>query len=248
MSQFSEKNQENLAKIQENNVRMEELTASQTKTVKTVQEHYAKLSKTSEETKKRLNQVLVEQNHCKMDKECNVLDNPYHQEDIKPDALLKNKPRSPSQYQDGDNLTYSEKEALRNLPEDSSWPNFSGVGEYDSMELIDYIDRLFIDVPSIPDYWFTARLNIEFEGQASIWYTQMKEINGRRNWPWWKSQIINKDSNGTWIWQKAMSFEKDKYSVQKDPYEWCLRQSKRLRAIDPQMKISMTNHKLLKQM
>ncbi|MBW0558803.1 hypothetical protein O181_098518 [Austropuccinia psidii MF-1] len=41
-----------------------------------------------------------------------------------------------------------------------------------------------------------------------------------------------------------MSFENDKYSVDKDPYEWCLRQSKRLKAIDPQMR----NHKILTQM
>ncbi|MBW0471325.1 hypothetical protein O181_011040 [Austropuccinia psidii MF-1] len=45
-----------------------------------------------------------------------------------------------------------------------------------------------------------------------------------------------------------MSFEKDKYSVDKDPYEWCLRQSKRLKSIDPQMKIQIRNHKLLTQM
>ncbi|MBW0538905.1 hypothetical protein O181_078620 [Austropuccinia psidii MF-1] len=76
----------------------------------------------------------------------------------------------------------------------------------------------------------------------------MKEIHGRRNWPWWKSQIIQKYSNGTWIWKKTMSFENDKYSVDKDPYERCLRQLKRLKAIDPQMKIQMRNHKLLTQM
>ncbi|MBW0538639.1 hypothetical protein O181_078354 [Austropuccinia psidii MF-1] len=76
----------------------------------------------------------------------------------------------------------------------------------------------------------------------------MKEVHGRRNWPWWKSQIIQKNSNGTWMWQKTLSFENDKYSVDKDPYEWCLRQSKRLKLIDPQMKIQMRNHKLLKQM
>ncbi|MBW0578802.1 hypothetical protein O181_118517 [Austropuccinia psidii MF-1] len=76
----------------------------------------------------------------------------------------------------------------------------------------------------------------------------MKEIHGRRNWPWWKSQIIQKYSNGTWIWQKTMSFDNDKYSVDKDPYEWCLRQSKRLKAIDPQMNIQMRNHKLLTQL
>ncbi|MBW0505691.1 hypothetical protein O181_045406 [Austropuccinia psidii MF-1] len=77
------------------------------------------------------------------------------------------------------------------------------------MELIDYIYGLFIDVPSIPDYWINSRLNTEFKVHASIWYTEMKEIHGRRNWPWWKGQIIQKYSNGTWIWQKTMSFEND---------------------------------------
>ncbi|MBW0583883.1 hypothetical protein O181_123598 [Austropuccinia psidii MF-1] len=45
-----------------------------------------------------------------------------------------------------------------------------------------------------------------------------------------------------------MSFENDKYSVDKDPYEWCPRQSKRLKAINTQMNIHMSNHKLLTQM
>ncbi|MBW0488044.1 hypothetical protein O181_027759 [Austropuccinia psidii MF-1] len=177
-----------------------------------------------------------------------VMDNPCHEDDMKTDAKLIKKSRSLSQYQDGDDLSYSYKEALKQLPDASSWAGFSGTGEYDHMELIDYIDGLYIDVPSIPDYWITARLNIAFKGHASTWYTEMKEIHGRRNWPWWKSQIIQKYSNGTWIWQKTMSFENDKYSVEKDPYEWCLRQSIRLEAIDPQMNIKMRNHKLLTRM
>ncbi|MBW0502602.1 hypothetical protein O181_042317 [Austropuccinia psidii MF-1] len=74
------------------------------------------------------------------------LENPYHQEDIKPDPLLVNKERYPSQYQDGENMYYSEKEALKQLPEASSLPKFTGKGEYNHMGLIDYID-----VPSIPD-------------------------------------------------------------------------------------------------
>ncbi|MBW0524261.1 hypothetical protein O181_063976 [Austropuccinia psidii MF-1] len=45
-----------------------------------------------------------------------------------------------------------------------------------------------------------------------------------------------------------MSFENDKYSVDKDTYEWCLRQSKRLKAIDPQMNIQMRNQNILTQM
>ncbi|MBW0540374.1 hypothetical protein O181_080089 [Austropuccinia psidii MF-1] len=76
----------------------------------------------------------------------------------------------------------------------------------------------------------------------------MKEIHRRRNLPWWKSQIIQRYSNGTWIWQKTMLFDNDKYSVDKDPYEWCLRQSKRLKGIDPQMNLQMRNHKHLTQL
>ncbi|MBW0574578.1 hypothetical protein O181_114293 [Austropuccinia psidii MF-1] len=109
--------------------------------------------------------------------------------------MLVNKARSPSQYQDGDNISYFEKEALRQLPESSSWPRFSGTRKYDHMELIDYIYGLSIDVPSIPDYLITARMNTAFKGHASIWYTELKEIHGRRNCPWWKSQIIQKYSN-----------------------------------------------------
>ncbi|MBW0539783.1 hypothetical protein O181_079498 [Austropuccinia psidii MF-1] len=119
------------------------------------------------------------------------MENPYQ-----PDAMLMNKARSPSQYRDGYGMSYSEKEALKQRPEASSWPKFSGTGEYDHMELIQYIDGFCIDVASIPDYWITSRLNTEFKGHASIWYTKMKEIHGRRNWPWCKSQIIQKYSNG----------------------------------------------------
>ncbi|MBW0470679.1 hypothetical protein O181_010394 [Austropuccinia psidii MF-1] len=108
------------------------------------------------------------------------LDDPYHQEDIKPEALLENKAGSPSQFQDGNDMSYSEMEDLKQLPEAFSLPKSSGRGEYDHMELIDYIDGLFIDVQSIPNYWMTARLNTAFKGHASIWYTEMKKIHGGR--------------------------------------------------------------------
>ncbi|MBW0468669.1 hypothetical protein O181_008384 [Austropuccinia psidii MF-1] len=109
MSKFEELTQERFATIQGNNVTLGELKASQNKIFKALQESYAKLSKASEEANKRLNQVLEEQHHCKRDREClnldikkllnvfqnirlqpqgNVLDNSYHQGDIKPDSLL----------------------------------------------------------------------------------------------------------------------------------------------------------------
>ncbi|MBW0529974.1 hypothetical protein O181_069689 [Austropuccinia psidii MF-1] len=198
------------------------------KIVKILQEGHAKLSKASEETNKKLNIVFDKQHHRKRDRDClnqdinlmfnvyhnlnpqpqdHVMDNIYHQEDIKTDAMLVNKTKSLSQYRNGYNVSYSEMEALKQIPQASIWPKFSGTGEYDHMKLIDYIDGIFMDVPSIPDYWITVRLNTALKGHASIWYTEMKEIHGRRNWPLWKSQIIQKYSNDTWIWQKTMSLK-----------------------------------------
>ncbi|MBW0476218.1 hypothetical protein O181_015933 [Austropuccinia psidii MF-1] len=123
---------------------MKILTASMDKTVKTIQEGHSQLSRASEETNKTLNQVFEEQHHSKMERDCLVqginklfnlyhsmnpqpqvhfMDNPYHQEEFKPDATLLNKERSPSQYQDGDNMSYSDMESSKYLPEASSWPN-----------------------------------------------------------------------------------------------------------------------------
>ncbi|MBW0565890.1 hypothetical protein O181_105605 [Austropuccinia psidii MF-1] len=168
---------------------MKTLTAFINKIFKNLQDRNAQLREASEETNKRLNLVFEEEHHSKRDRDCldqdinklfsvyhgmkpqpqgHAIDNLYHPDDIKLDAMLVNKARSPSQYQDGNNMYYSEKEALKQLPEASSWPKFSGTGEYNHMELIDYIDELFIDVPSIQDYWITARLNTAFKVHASI--------------------------------------------------------------------------------
>ncbi|MBW0528124.1 hypothetical protein O181_067839 [Austropuccinia psidii MF-1] len=206
MSQYAEETQKQFSELEASCEGMKKLTASRDKIVKTLQGGHAQLGKASEETNKRLNLVFEEQDHSKRDRDFldkdikklfnvyhnmkpqpqgHVMDNPYHQYDMKIDSMLMNKARSSSQYQDGENMSYSEKEALKQLPEALSWPKFSGTGEYDHMELIDYIDGLFMDVPRITDYWITARLNTELKGHASIWYTEIKEIYGRRNWPWW---------------------------------------------------------------
>ncbi|MBW0531509.1 hypothetical protein O181_071224 [Austropuccinia psidii MF-1] len=117
---------------------MKTSTASMEKFVKNLQESQPQLSKASAETNKRINKVFKEQHHCKRDRDFMVqdlnklfnvyqnmkpqpqghfLDNPYQQEDIKTDFLLKNKARSLYQYQDGDDMSYSEKEALKQPPE-----------------------------------------------------------------------------------------------------------------------------------
>ncbi|MBW0493088.1 hypothetical protein O181_032803 [Austropuccinia psidii MF-1] len=146
MSQYAEKTQKQFSKLEASHERMKKLTAFMDKIVKTLQEGHAQLSKVSEEANKRLNIVFEEQHYRRRDRDCldqdinkllnvyhsmkpqpqgHVMDNPYHPDDIKPDAMLGNKERSPSQYQDGDNMSYSEKEALKQLPEASSWPKFT---------------------------------------------------------------------------------------------------------------------------
>ncbi|MBW0592350.1 hypothetical protein O181_132065 [Austropuccinia psidii MF-1] len=170
MCQYAEQSAKQFAKIEAGQERMKKTQAFLEQIVKNLKEGYAQLRKASEETNKRLNLVFEEQHHSKRDRDFlyqdinklfnvyhnlkpqpqgQVMANPYQPDDIKPDAMLMNKARSPSQYQDGDGMSYSEKKALKQLPEASSWPKFSGSGEYDHMELIDYIDGLFIDVPRI---------------------------------------------------------------------------------------------------
>ncbi|MBW0497700.1 hypothetical protein O181_037415, partial [Austropuccinia psidii MF-1] len=202
MSQCAEQTQKKFEELEASHERMKILTASMDKTARNLQEGHAQLIKASEETNKRLNLVFEEQHHRKRDRDCldqdinklfnvyhnmkpqpqgHVMDNPYHQDEIQPDYMLMNKERSPSQYQYGDNMSYSEKEALKQLPEASSWPKFSGTGEYDHMELIYYIDGLFIDVTSIPDYWITARLNTSFKGHANDNENTLQDLRKRSN-------------------------------------------------------------------
>ncbi|MBW0547478.1 hypothetical protein O181_087193 [Austropuccinia psidii MF-1] len=58
MSQFSDKTQKQFEELQASHERMQTLTPSMHKIVKTLQEGHAQLSKASEETNKRLNKVI----------------------------------------------------------------------------------------------------------------------------------------------------------------------------------------------
>ncbi|MBW0590264.1 hypothetical protein O181_129979 [Austropuccinia psidii MF-1] len=134
MSQYAEQSSNKFAEIKAGQERMRQTQVSLEQIVKNLQEGYSQLRKVSEETNKRLNIVFEEQHHRKRDRDCldqdinkvfnvyhslkpqpqgQVMENPYQPYDIKPDSILINKRRSPSQYQDGDGMLYSEKEALK---------------------------------------------------------------------------------------------------------------------------------------
>ncbi|MBW0534225.1 hypothetical protein O181_073940 [Austropuccinia psidii MF-1] len=117
MSQYAKQIQKQFSELEASYERMKILAASMDKILKNLQEGHSQLSKAPEETNKRLNIVIEEQHHIKRDRDCldqdinklfnvyhsikpqpqgHVKDNPYHQDDIKPDAMLINKARSPS--------------------------------------------------------------------------------------------------------------------------------------------------------
>ncbi|MBW0477284.1 hypothetical protein O181_016999 [Austropuccinia psidii MF-1] len=144
MCQYAEQTQKQLAELEASHDRMRILTVSMEKIIKNLQEGHAQLSKASEKTNKRLDLVFEEKHHSKRDRDGldqginklfnvyhnmnpklqgHVMDNPYHQDDIKPDSMLMNKERSPSQYQDGYNMSHSDKEALKQLPDTQAGPN-----------------------------------------------------------------------------------------------------------------------------
>ncbi|MBW0503421.1 hypothetical protein O181_043136 [Austropuccinia psidii MF-1] len=129
MSKFAFQTQEKLDELHKSNERLKDLTTLHEATIKAIQESCAKLCKASEETNKRLNQVFGEKYHCKRERDCmdqkinklsnfsqnmkpqlqgHALDKSYH-------FLLDNKPISLSKYQDRYNMTYSEKETLKQL-------------------------------------------------------------------------------------------------------------------------------------
>ncbi|MBW0540849.1 hypothetical protein O181_080564 [Austropuccinia psidii MF-1] len=70
MSQYAEKSAKKFSEIEGGQERMKKTQASLEQIVKNLQEGYAQLSKASEETNKRLNQVFEEQHHSTRDREC----------------------------------------------------------------------------------------------------------------------------------------------------------------------------------
>ncbi|MBW0569994.1 hypothetical protein O181_109709 [Austropuccinia psidii MF-1] len=141
MSQYPDQSAKQFAELEASHERMKKLTSSMDKMIQNLQEGHAQLRKASEETNNILNLVFEEQHHSRRDRDCldqdiNKFFNAYHslkpqpqgqvmKNPYQPDAMLMNKARSPSQYQDGDGMSYSKKEALKQLPEPSGWPKFS---------------------------------------------------------------------------------------------------------------------------
>ncbi|MBW0515243.1 hypothetical protein O181_054958 [Austropuccinia psidii MF-1] len=106
-------------------------------------------------------------------------------EETKQNAQLESRKRELSKCKDGDYMSYSEEDILKQFQYATVWTKLSSLGVYDYMELIYYINRILVDVPIISTYWITAILNTEFRGCGSIYFIKMKKPmeNRRENNP-----------------------------------------------------------------
>ncbi|MBW0554464.1 hypothetical protein O181_094179 [Austropuccinia psidii MF-1] len=97
---------------------------------------------------------------------------------------------------------------LKEVPKLKEWPNFSGEGEYDHMELI----------------------------RAHRWDIKLRQVHGSQSWTWWKTQIIKKWANDAWRFEVETAFESGKFNADKDKaLPWFCQQKDRLTALYPDM-------------
>ncbi|MBW0517967.1 hypothetical protein O181_057682 [Austropuccinia psidii MF-1] len=91
---------------------------------------------------------------------------------IKPKEEIKNPFISDLIHQDNNQVL------MKEAPQLTEWPKFTGKGEYDHMSLIKTIDMLQEDY-AIPDKLITAILHSLFEKSAKRWYYRIRKRNGK---------------------------------------------------------------------
>ena len=97
---------------------------------------------------------------------------------------------------------------------------FSGEGEYDHMECIDWVDRLKTDFHT-KDALVTSQLNIVLTGLARLWFVELRR-EGFRDWESWKEAMIERF--GTEMWRNYMqrAFDRDRFRpvTNTEPVQW----------------------------
>ncbi|MBW0564120.1 hypothetical protein O181_103835 [Austropuccinia psidii MF-1] len=89
------------------------------------------------------------------------------------------------------------QEILKEVPKLKEWPQLSGEGEYEHMELIRGIDMMKEDF-KLPEGLVTAIFNTLFTRSAHRWFIKFRQAHGNQTWTWWKTQIIMKWANNSW--------------------------------------------------
>ncbi|KAI9603503.1 hypothetical protein KEM48_001460 [Puccinia striiformis f. sp. tritici PST-130] len=91
----------------------------------------------------------------------------------------------------------TEKEVGKLLPPLSEWVSFSGEGEYDYIEFIQYCDLI------LETYWakediVVVRLPRLFRGVAKVWWKTKSAAMGKASWQTWKDLMKAQFNTSTW--------------------------------------------------
>jgi hypothetical protein len=137
------------------------------------------------------------------------------------------------------------KQMMAAIPKTSDWPTFSGEGEYDHTEFIEWIDTLKSDM-DLHDRIIISRLNLLFKSSASEWYKGVKNQFGLQTWDWWKHQIENKFGNATWRRRVQKAFYNSRFDANNSSVSaWVTKKYRRIKSIEPYLNTEQINIKLL---
>ncbi|KAI9628252.1 hypothetical protein H4Q26_018137 [Puccinia striiformis f. sp. tritici PST-130] len=103
----------------------------------------------------------------------------------------------------------TEKEVGKLLPPLTEWVSFSGEGEYDYIEFIQYCDLI------LETYWakediVVVRLPRLFRGVAKVWWKTKSAAMGKASWQTWKDLMKAQFNTSTWRSKMKEAFRKEK--------------------------------------
>ena len=129
------------------------------------------------------------------------------------------------------------KQLRRDYTSSKDWPRFNGEGEYNHNEFIDWVDQT-VQEQGMPDKLVTAKLSLVLTGVARDWYVEKRKDTGSMTWPEWKEAIQSRFGTDEWRNQMEERFRAGDFNpiVHKDCIVWALKQKRRLRAFDPDIR------------
>ncbi|KAI9624922.1 hypothetical protein KEM48_008644, partial [Puccinia striiformis f. sp. tritici PST-130] len=139
----------------------------------------------------------------------------------------------------------TEKEVGKLLPPLTEWVSFSGEGEYDYIEFIQYCDLI------LETYWakediVVVRLPRLFRGVAKVWWKTKSAAMGKASWQTWKDLMKAQFNTSTWRSKMKEAFRKEKLDPSVHVIStWCVAQHRRLECISPGLSLKEINEEIL---
>ncbi|KAH9441245.1 hypothetical protein Pst134EB_029912 [Puccinia striiformis f. sp. tritici] len=141
----------------------------------------------------------------------------------------------------------SEKEVSKLLPPLTEWVSFSGRGEYDYVEFIQFCD-LILETYWAKDEIITIRLPRLFKDVANKWWKTKSTAIGQVDWQTWKDLIKAQFGTDTWQAKIRKAFTASRLDpAQHVVATWCLDQKRRLDCFSPDLTQAEANRRILEQ-